>query len=112
MNQRASLPTTLFATPGGWRIFAPAAVVAMAAVLTGFIVWMPTQSAALTGGFVGAGLLAAAVLWALRLRTVAVAPALAEVSDWSLVRSVADMDHSGIAITDRTGRLVCANDLY
>jgi two-component system cell cycle sensor histidine kinase/response regulator CckA len=32
--------------------------------------------------------------------------------DWSLVRDAADNDDAGIAITDRSGRLVCANSLH
>jgi len=32
--------------------------------------------------------------------------------DWSLTREAADNDGAAIAITDRAGRLVCANDLY
>jgi two-component system, cell cycle sensor histidine kinase and response regulator CckA len=33
-------------------------------------------------------------------------------ADWSLVREAADNDEAAIAITDRAGRLVCANSLY
>ncbi len=33
-------------------------------------------------------------------------------ADWSLVRAAADNDEAAIAITDRAGRLVCANALY
>ncbi len=32
--------------------------------------------------------------------------------DWSITREAADHDGIGIAITDRSGRMVCANDLY
>ncbi len=38
--------------------------------------------------------------------------ATATESDWSLVREAADNDDAAIAITDRSGRLVCANTLY
>jgi two-component system, cell cycle sensor histidine kinase and response regulator CckA len=90
----------------------PSLVVGVAAILSGIIVWYPTQSAALTGGFVAAGLMAAAALYVLQPRRAGEAVAAVEASDWSLVRSVADNDRRGLAITDRTGRLVCANDLY
>ncbi len=90
----------------------PAIVVGIGAILSGLIIWVPTGSAALTGGFVAAGLLAATLIYALRPRGPGTAVMAAEVSDWALVRSVADSDARGIAITDRTGRLVCANDLY
>ncbi|MFM6853415.1 MAG: PAS domain-containing protein, partial [Sphingopyxis sp.] len=104
--------SALFAVPAGWRAMVPAAVVAGAAVISGWIIWLPTQSAALTGGFVAAGLLGAAGLWAARRTMVADAPIVSEMSDWSLVRVVADLNGDGVAITDRTGRLVCANDAY
>ena len=90
----------------------PALVVALAAILSGIVVWYPTQSAALTGGFVAAGLMAAAALYVLQPRRSGESVATVEASDWSLVRSVADNDRRGLAITDRTGRLVCANDRY
>ena len=81
-------------------------------MLSGVAVWVPTQSAALTGGFVGAGLLGAAMLWAVRGRAAAPVAEVETGNDWSLVRSVAEIDGAGVAITDRTGRLVCANDVY
>ncbi len=109
MNRAAA---SLFAPPGGWRSLAPVTTVAVLALLSGVLVWYPTGSAALAGGFAGVGALAAAVLWFLdQRRPIDAVPAI-EGNDWALVRSVADSDRAGIAVTDRTGRLVCANDRY
>ena len=105
-------PTHLFTAQAGWRRYVPAGLVALAAIVSGLLVWLPTQSAALTAGFTGVGLLAAATIWALQTQRGTSVQVLAEVSDWTLVRAVADSDNGGIAITDRTGKLVCANDLY
>jgi two-component system, cell cycle sensor histidine kinase and response regulator CckA len=102
----------LFGNDDGSKAGLPALVVAGAALLSGLAVWLPTQSAALTGGFIGLGLVAAAIIWAITGRRAVDAAPEEEVHDWSLVRAVADSERRGIAITDRTGRLVCANDLY
>jgi two-component system cell cycle sensor histidine kinase/response regulator CckA len=82
------------------------------AVLSGVLLWAVTRSYALAGGFVGMGLLAVAVLRAMGPRTVDKPADMADANDWALVRSVADQGDRAIAITDRNGRLVCANDAY
>jgi two-component system, cell cycle sensor histidine kinase and response regulator CckA len=103
---------SLFGGDDGAGARLPVFIVAGAALLSGLAVWLPTQSPALTGGFVGIGLLVAATLWAVTGRRSADAAPAEEGNDWSLVRAVAESERRGIAITDRTGRLVCANDLY
>lgn len=112
MRSGGAAANRLFGTDDGAPARLPALVVAGAAFLSGLAIWLPTQSAALAGGFVGIGLIAAAVLWALAGRRAVDAAPAEEGYDWSLVRAVADSERRGIAITDRTGRLVCANDLY
>ncbi|MFZ1567083.1 MAG: hypothetical protein WAT28_14585, partial [Sphingorhabdus sp.] len=32
--------------------------------------------------------------------------------DWTVMRAIADLESAGVAITDRAGRLLCANDRY
>ena len=102
----------LFGGRGGNPALLPSLVVAAGAVLSGVAVWVPTQSFALVGGFVGMGLLGSALVWSLRSRNDIAVAEVETGNDWSLVRSVAEIDGSGVAITDRTGRLVCANDVY
>lgn len=112
MRLGGAAANSLFGNDDGAQGRLPALVVAGAALVSGLVIWLPTQSAALTGGFVGIGLLVAAVIWAVAGRQTALATPTEEGNDWSLVRAVAESERRGIAITDRTGRLVCANDLY
>ena len=81
-----------------------------AGATAGLLLWA-VGDWALAAGFGGAIIGVAAVIYATaRLfpsRTVA-----AVESDWSLMREAADNDDAAIAITDRSGRLVCANALY
>lgn len=63
-------------------------------------------------GFVaGAVVIAGVVIAAQIMRPAAVAEAAEEV-DWSIARALAAASDDAIAITDRGGRLVCANDGY
>ena len=96
----------------GWRDVLPLVFVALSALFSAWLVWKVTQSLPLMAGFLGAGVLSGAVLFALRSRHHQSAPVTADVNDWSLVRAVSDSDLVALAITDRRGRLVCANDLY
>ena len=90
--------------------------VGAAALASAAIVWWPTGSPALAAGFAAAGLLGGAALWAARRRHVAapgdVATGEAVGNDWALLRAVADNAGDALAITDKGGRLVCANDRF
>lgn len=85
---------------------------ALAALVAAWLMWLASASLPLMAGFGGVGLIAAAVVFAIRARVRPQAATMHEGNDWALVRSVAEQDRVGIAVTDRTGRLVCANDLY
>ena len=74
------------------------------------VLWL-TGSAAFAAGFVGAAIVlaGAAITW----RSLAGSDDAAAVEvDWGLARAVAQTAADAIAITDRAGRLVCANDRY
>ena len=74
------------------------------------VVWL-IGDVRVAAGFVGAAVIAVAAVLAWYLLTreeVAQAP----VVDWSLTRAVAQAADDAIAITDRAGRLVSANDRY
>jgi two-component system cell cycle sensor histidine kinase/response regulator CckA len=62
-------------------------------------------------GFLGAGVIVVAAVLAWSLFSHGDAPAPVTV-DWSLIRAVAQAADDAIAITDRAGRLVSANDRY
>lgn len=86
------------------------AVGAAALASAGLIFWF-SGNAPIAAGFSAAVLaLAALGFFARRLFPAAV---IAEQDvDWSLIRDALDGDLSAVAVTDRTGRLVCANALH
>ena len=92
------------------RLAATLAVVVAALVSAAVIVWT------LGDWRLGASVLAAAIAIggsaiAYRLLT-PVAHDAVILPDWQLVRDAADQDSQAVAITARSGQLVCANDLY
>ncbi|MCU6452667.1 response regulator [Sphingomonas sp. A2-49] len=103
----ASLPI-----PAGMSPTRAAALVAGGATLTAAVLILAiVGSLVAAAGFLALGLVAAGMLVAWRLiapRTDAPARAL----DWEFTRAVAQASSDPVAITDRAGRLVCANDAY
>jgi two-component system cell cycle sensor histidine kinase/response regulator CckA len=92
-----------------------AAGVAVAALMSAVIVWWPTQSPALAAGFVATGLLGGAGIWGLRQRRAESVNAIGDGAagfDWALLRAVADTAGDALALTDKSGRLVCANERF
>ena len=101
------LPTTSRSTPD-WL---PIAIAAGAGIVAaGLVLWL-VGNVALAGGFAGAalviagGIYAAAKLWpASQAGTVE--------PDWSVAHALAATSRDALAVTDRAGRIVCANDTY
>ncbi len=85
-------------------------VCATALVSAGLIFWV-AQSVAIAVGFAGTALTLTALLFYARKLYPPVASAKLDF-DWALVRDAADNDDVAIAVTDRAGRLVCANPLH
>lgn len=75
------------------------------------LLWSVSGQALIAGGFAGGALVIAAAL-RLVVRPAA-APVVAEFAtpDWSVTNAAIERTDAGIAITDRAGRLVCANAL-
>ena len=74
------------------------------------VLWAVRSPAVAAGFFAAALILAGAVaVWRV-LSPPAAAPAPA--TDWELARSLAQASRDAVAVTDRAGRLVCANDAY
>jgi two-component system, cell cycle sensor histidine kinase and response regulator CckA len=85
---------------------------AAATTASAILLWLVTHNVILVGSL-AAGMLA---FWAMAdyLRRTR-APVLQTATlppDWSVTRAVADQDGSALAITDRAGRLLCANDRF
>ena len=110
-----SLPAQIFGGEGGGdqvRNRLAIAGLATATVFSALILWLVTQNLVLVSGLL-AGMVA---FWAvadfLRRNRAPDAIASAFPPDWSVTRAVADQDEAAVAITDRAGRLLCANDRF
>lgn len=90
---------------------AAALVAGGSGVLAAALVLLLIGSIAVAAGFLGLGVIAAGALvgWRL-LADTQVAPPRAV--DWEFTRAVAQTSGDAVAVTDRAGRLVCANDAY
>lgn len=85
------------------------AVVVLASV--GLLYWQ-VPNTALILAFLALTASAAAVFYFVRPQTSPVDEAMAESADWVVTRLIADQSDMGLAVTDRAGRLVCANELF
>jgi two-component system cell cycle sensor histidine kinase/response regulator CckA len=103
----ASLPLAAGMTP----VRLAALVAGGAALAAALLVFAITGSAAVAGGFVAAGLIVAGAAIAWRLLAAPATRAMPAV-DWSMAHALAEASADAVAVTDRAGRLVCANDRY
>ena len=99
------LPTTLTPTRTAALIAGAAALVAALLVL------VVAKSVLLAAGFLAAGVIVGGGVIAWRV-IAPEPPAAAREIDWDFTRAVAAASGDAVAITDRAGRLVCANDSY
>jgi two-component system, cell cycle sensor histidine kinase and response regulator CckA len=88
------------------------AMFAGATLLSLLVIWLATHSLPLVGSF-GGGLIA---IWAIvdfgrRSKPAAVETGLLP-PDWSITRATAELAGAAVAVSDRAGRLVCANSLF
>lgn len=110
MTERSAiLNSTANTRPG---TLAPWLIVGLAALASAILLWLPTRSPVLVAGFAAAAVVAGAIAVLMRGSARAEPTPIEQGTDWSLVRAIADGDGQGVAVTDRTGRLVCANTLY
>ncbi|MEK6637455.1 MAG: hypothetical protein AABY88_05150, partial [Pseudomonadota bacterium] len=86
-------------------------IVAVAALLSALLLLWVAGDVVLAAAFM-AGVLAIGALIFAGSRLFPVRAALQPEFDWSLVREAADNDEVAVAVTDRIGRLVCANALH
>ncbi len=98
--------------PAGLDPTRAAAIVAGATtIVAAGIVLLLVGSLAAAAGFLAIGIIAigALIAWRLLAAPVVAAP---QAVDWEFTRAVAQASSDAVAITDRAGRLVCANDAY
>ena len=87
-------------------------IVGGAIVASALILWAATDSIVLSAGF-AVGILCLGAFALLFRQNADSAPRQDLMPpDWSVTHAAADFADFGLAITDRAGRLVCANDLY
>jgi two-component system cell cycle sensor histidine kinase/response regulator CckA len=86
-------------------------LVGFAAIASAVLIFWFSQSAPLAAGF-SAMVLASAALVIFARKLFPAAAGIEQDMDWSLIRDAVDGDNTAVAITDRTGRLVCANALH
>ncbi|WP_267392981.1 MULTISPECIES: PAS domain-containing sensor histidine kinase [unclassified Sphingomonas] len=103
----ASLPVSRALAPRP----AAALVAAGATLAAALLVFLLAGSAALAAGFLATGMIVigAAIVWRM------LAPAAVNQPggvDWDFTRAIVQASGDAVAITDRAGRLVCANDAY
>ncbi len=100
------IPRTSFARDS-W-VFVIAAGLAL---ISAWILYLATESGAAAAGFAAAVLSLLGLVLVVR-RFFPGDNASHSVFDWSFIRTIADGSLGAIAVTDRAGRLVCANKLY
>ena len=92
--------------PADWALFALALAVSVA------VVWMVSGEPLVVVGFAAGAILLGGIAWAAAGRTPPpVEPGLA-LPDWSVTVAAIDHGDAAVAVTDRAGRLTCANPLY
>jgi len=90
----------------------PLPIILGAALLSGALLLWLVQDRVLAGGFAAAVIAGATLIWYARRLFPAAEIDQAVVTDWTVARAAAQAANLAIAVTDRTGRIVCASDQY
>ena len=107
------MPATSAPTDDSPGITGPLIVaIAAGAVAGGAVLWAIDSLPVAAGFFAAAVLIALAVTLLRRPATTAEAETEGTAIDWSLANMLASMSNDAIAVTDRAGRLVCANERF
>ncbi len=87
-------------------------IVALALLASIALIWLVTRDVLVTAIFAGGVVTIGAIVVAAALRRRPVAPAELALPDWSVTVAAIERSDVAVAITDRAGRLVCANALF
>lgn len=82
-----------------------------AALGAALLILLVVGSVIAAAGFLAAGIIAGGAVVAWRVLN-ATDPAAPRAIDWDFARTIAEASTDAVAVTDRAGRLVCANDVY
>ncbi len=105
-SDSAVLGTPRVGRPADWLAVAAGALVSLVAL------WLVSGEPLVVAGFAGGALVLGTVARALVLHRVPAREAEFALPDWSVTVAAIDSPDAAIAITDRAGRLVCANAAY
>lgn len=86
--------------------------VVLATILSLAIIWFSTENIILLGSCAGAIIASAGLIYFFRNNHAAESASELSVPDWSITHAATQMSNAAIAVSDRAGRLVCANDHY
>ncbi|WP_395394182.1 ATP-binding protein [Novosphingobium sp. BL-8A] len=89
-----------------------AGVIGLALAVSVALVWLVSGDGLLAAILAGALLVLAGLAWMISNRRVDVAETEFALPDWSVTVAAIDRDDMAIALTDRAGRLTCANASY
>lgn len=92
--------------------FQKLAVLVLATILSLAIVWFSTENIILLGSCAGTIVAVAGLIHFFRSGPAVERGSELSVPDWSITYAATQMSNAAIAISDRAGRLVCANDHY
>ncbi|MBO9575561.1 MAG: response regulator [Sphingobium sp.] len=87
-------------------------IILVAAILSGLILLFTLKEPVIAGGFAAMAVSGAALIWFARRMFPAVEIDQSVILDWTVTRAAAECSGVAIAVTDRTGRIVCASDQY
>ncbi|MDQ2891885.1 MAG: response regulator [Pseudomonadota bacterium] len=90
---------------------AAAVAAGAASIAAALLVFLVAKSVVFAASFLAAGFVIGGAIIAWRTLAPRSEPATREV-DWDFTRAVAEASADAVAVTDRAGRLVCANDAY
>lgn len=85
---------------------------ALATILSLAILWFSTENIILLGFCAGAIGVSIGLIHYFYVGPVIESPPAFLVPDWSITHAALQMNHAAVAISDRTGNLVCANDHF
>ncbi|MEY3634715.1 MAG: hypothetical protein RLZZ61_1125 [Pseudomonadota bacterium] len=88
------------------------AALVFATTLSLVILWFSTKNIVLLGSCAGAIVALVGLIHYFRIGPAVESTPVLSVPDWSLIHAAVQMGNAAIAISDRAGRLVCANDYF
>lgn len=88
------------------------AALALVTILSLTILWFSTKNIALLGSCVGAIVAAVGLIHYFRAGSAIESVPALSAPDWSITQAAVQLSHAAIVISDREGRLVCANDHF